>query len=108
MTNERKRSLAQLFLVLTILSAVMSCGSCGACMTTKFEYGPEEFYQKGNGEIGYGADLQPSATRDRLTATFFLGAMGFILFGLTSVILKGRSLKKEDLPEHGPERNSDA
>lgn len=53
MTKENARTLSQVFLVLSILSILFVCGTCCA-NSQKGEYGPEEFYDKGGGEIGYG------------------------------------------------------
>ena len=95
MTKETMRATARVFLVLTILSFVMSCGSCAACATGETKYGPEEYYQKPGGGVGYGSLRQPNASDRFFDATFFLGLLMTMVFGSTSMLLKGWSLRPE-------------
>jgi hypothetical protein len=67
---------------IAILSFVVTCGSCLACNSAmQVEYGPEEFYRKPGGGIGYGAKTYISGEHPYDYIAIFSG----ILFIISSI-----------------------
>lgn len=95
MTKENARILSQIFLVFSILSILAICVTC-CSNSQKGEYGPEEFYQKPSGDIGYGAKYYNSTT-DQTMLVALIGGTLFIVFSITSVVFNEISKKDSNL-----------
>jgi hypothetical protein len=93
MTKENARTLSQVFLVLSILSILFVCGNCCA-NSQKGEYGPEEFYDKGGGEVGYGAKYYNSST-DQSMLVAVIGGTLFLAFSISSAIFSSKAKQLE-------------
>lgn len=80
MTNESARGWSNVFLILAVLTLLGVCANC-CSNSQKGSYGPEEFYSRGDGTVGYGAKYYNSSTDQSMLVviiggTLFLGFMG--------------------------------
>lgn len=92
MTKETARTISQVCLIGGILIIL---ATCGVCCTGKGTYGPEEFYDKGDGTVGYGAKFYGDNTE---TLALLLGVgipLAFLLI-IVSARLSGHAEKLPD------------
>jgi hypothetical protein len=96
MKKDTARLLSQGFMVVSILTILFVCGNC--CLNSqKGTYGPEEYYVKPGGGVGYGAKYYNSSTDSSMLGVLIGGPL-FVLFSITSAVFDGIS-KKEDKGE---------
>ena len=74
--------------MLSIVCVLVVCGTC--CSGKEGEYGPEEFYEKPFGGIGYGAKYHFKDT-DTLTMALFAGVPLSIVFLIASSVFNSIS-----------------
>jgi hypothetical protein len=88
---------ANTLITISILSFVLMLGGCCACIgTTKTEYGEEEYYQKPDGSLGYGAKSSSSGGESSAIFSAVSGAICVIAFiAGTFVRISGETAKED-------------
>lgn len=87
MTEEDVAGIAKGLMIIGVLCFVLSCGGCFACVSSlNTTYGPEEYYDKGGGKVGYGAKSYTSGGEG---AGYYVGLpilAGIVLIIASSVV----------------------
>ncbi len=77
--------------MIAIISFVVTLGGCFACIdSTKTTYGPEEYYQKPGGGVGYGASASHSGG-ESYTYLALLSGIVFVISGFAAGISYGET-----------------
>ena len=88
---------ANTLITISILSFVLMLGGCCACIgTTKTEYGGEEYYQKPDGSLGYGAKSYSSGGELSATFSAVSGAICVISFIAGTLVRVSGEPKKDE------------
>lgn len=84
---------APITLITGILCLLLGCASC--CFTKDGTYGPEEFYNKGGGDIGYGAKYYSAeGTSGQMLFGFIMLVLGGILVSVSAAIAQNNDRRK--------------